>query len=38
MQYGVTFPQNDIGNHPEDIKTYAQEVEAMGYSLSLIHI
>ena len=37
MQYGVTFPQNDIGNHPEDIKTYAQEVEAMGYSALLAY-
>ncbi len=37
MHYGVTFPQNDIGSSPEDIKKYAQEVEAMGYTALLAY-
>lgn len=31
MQFGVTFPQTEIGSHPADIRDYTQAVEAMGY-------
>lgn len=37
MKFGVTFPQNDIGTQPDDIRRYAQEVEAMGYSALLAY-
>lgn len=37
MQLGVTFPQNDIGTNPDDIRRYAQEVEAMGYQALLAY-
>ncbi|MCU0490928.1 MAG: LLM class F420-dependent oxidoreductase [Chloroflexaceae bacterium] len=32
MQIGAIFPQTEIGNDPNVIKTYAQEVEAMGFT------
>lgn len=31
MQIGVAFPTTEIGNTPADIRTFAREVEAMGY-------
>jgi probable F420-dependent oxidoreductase len=31
VRIGVSFPTAEIGNDPEDIRTFAQEVEAMGY-------
>mgnify|MGYP006107855481 CR=1 FL=1 len=32
MKIGVTFPQTEIGNDPDDIKLYGEEVESMGFS------
>jgi probable F420-dependent oxidoreductase len=37
MQIGVTFPQTEIGNDPNDIRDYAQAVEAMGYRYILAY-
>lgn len=31
MQIGVSFPTTEIGNDPNDIRTFAREVEGMGY-------
>ncbi|MFT5392426.1 MAG: putative F420-dependent oxidoreductase [Gammaproteobacteria bacterium] len=31
MRIGVSFPTTEIGNNPNDIRTFAREVEAMGY-------
>lgn len=31
MQIGVTFPQSEISSDPQAIRTYAQEIEGMGY-------
>ncbi|MCP5150570.1 MAG: LLM class F420-dependent oxidoreductase [Ectothiorhodospiraceae bacterium] len=31
MRIGVAFPTTEIGNRPADIRTFAREVEAMGY-------
>ena len=32
MKIGVTFPQTEIGNDPNDIKLYGEEVESIGFS------
>ena len=32
MQFGVTFPQNEIGVDPMAIREYAQAAEALGYT------
>ena len=32
MQVGVVFPQTEISADPQDIRTYAQAVERLGYS------
>ncbi|MDZ4719445.1 MAG: LLM class F420-dependent oxidoreductase [Roseiflexaceae bacterium] len=37
MQIGVTFPQTEIGNDPNDIRDYTQAVEAMGYRYILAY-
>ncbi|MEM7253376.1 MAG: LLM class F420-dependent oxidoreductase [Pseudomonadota bacterium] len=31
MRFGVSFPTTEIGNNPDDIRTFGREVEAMGY-------
>ena len=31
MRIGVAFPTTEIGNDPGSIRTFAREVEAMGY-------
>ena len=31
MRIGVSFPTTEIGNDPNDIRSFAQEIEAMGY-------
>src|SRR4029453_7794023 len=31
MQYGVVFPQTEIGNDPHTIQDYAQAAEGLGY-------
>lgn len=31
MEFGVTFPQNEIGDDPETIARYARRAEALGY-------
>ena len=36
MDIGVVFPQTDIGNDPHGIRDYAQAVEALGYSYTLV--
>jgi probable F420-dependent oxidoreductase len=32
MQFGVTFPQTEIGSDPAAIRDYAQAIEGLGYS------
>jgi probable F420-dependent oxidoreductase len=32
MQIGATFPQNEIGANPQDLRTYVLAIESMGYS------
>ena len=32
MQVGVIFPQTEIGQQADAIKTYAQTAESLGYS------
>ena len=36
MDIGVVFPQTDIGNDPHGIRDYAQAVEALGYTHTLV--
>src|SRR5438552_8136013 len=36
MKIGVVFPQTEIGNDPVAIRDYAQAVEGMGYTHSLV--
>lgn len=37
MQYGVVFPQTEIGSNPADVRTYAQTAEALGYDYLLAY-
>lgn len=37
MQYGVVFPQTEIGSDPAAIRAYAQTVEALGYDYLLAY-
>jgi alkanesulfonate monooxygenase SsuD/methylene tetrahydromethanopterin reductase-like flavin-dependent oxidoreductase (luciferase family) len=37
MEFGVTFPQTEIGNDPIAIRDYAQAVEGMGYRYLLAY-
>jgi probable F420-dependent oxidoreductase len=37
MQFGAVFPQTEIGTDPAVIRTYAQQVEAMGYRHILVY-
>jgi probable F420-dependent oxidoreductase len=37
MQFGAVFPQTEIGTDPAVIRTYAQQVEAMGYQHILVY-
>jgi probable F420-dependent oxidoreductase len=36
MDIGVVFPQTDIGNDPHGLRDYAQAVEALGYTHTLV--
>ena len=37
MQFGVTFPQNEIGADPKAIRDYAQAAEALGYTHLIVY-
>lgn len=37
MQYGVVFPQTELGSDPAAIRDYAQAAEALGYSYLLAY-
>ena len=37
MRYGATFPTTEIGSDPDQIRAYAQAVEAMGYDNILVY-
>ena len=37
MQFGVVFPQTEIGDNPADIRDYAQTVEGLGFDYLLAY-
>jgi probable F420-dependent oxidoreductase len=37
VRIGAVFPQTEIGGHPEEVRAYAQAVEAAGYDHILIY-